>query len=804
MAKYLTSPEKDISIHWFRTQLLHLHIMSSGSKTIELKIAYVRFPMSESETPSQLSLSVSANELFNIYTKEEFVSLLAAKGLSTLSASNAPFINITRKLKKNSRYVSLESHHDYRALHRSIRVKDHIKLTVNDHSPVQPTIIGRAAEAAGFSQVDFVAFGAKLLELVREYVDKIDVKSPEDFPASAPVNNVLQNAIKNSSDGKSTSGESSSTKKKPVHHNAICDVCHPRNESSFWNVKSITGVRYTCLVCEDFDLCEKCEANQQDKELSYELHSHTHPMAKIYYPETRYSDKFARTFRGKSTNTETVVEGKDIYVDIPTEDCDDASKLKLLDLLSGGVKPFVENVKMSIAKAEKLDKLFALVNIDSDEKKFELVKELLREHFSEVSQSTTLSPEYIPREKPTECAPYPFEFTLPEHSDYSSEESPLPSPPICPFPETCALLADPQSNEIPAPKFEALEEHAALVKLKGSGSNSSVSLLNFANKSSYMIKGGKFTFDFYSPGREDVLQTIHIQHATDIKPNKSKFYNIGNLSPNAIGCGNIVEVTTPEFIFWGKFDGNEHASLHLLSSNMLQTDEDLPKYDEKCAVDHLEKEAQEELKETTSTEDLQCNDASVEEAPVGKVNLSLVPLSSKIHRFVIQNNMDVAMKFPWLKILIFNENGDKLNSVTVHKATGIAAGKAARFNLPFTEENTRSPFKVVLSSDEYNGSVKLNTEQMSGDLTIGTDVYGGDNYDTNSVELSDATPTPEMCSSSVRSIVLPSLPRESLSSSITKSPEVNESISEKHEEDDFVDEEYDIISDGEGSEYEMI
>jgi len=49
--------------------------------------------------------------------------------------------------------------------------------------------------------------------------------------------------------------------KKAIHH-ATCDECQQR----------ICGIRYKCLVCPDFDLCEKCEENN----------SHPHVFAKLY------------------------------------------------------------------------------------------------------------------------------------------------------------------------------------------------------------------------------------------------------------------------------------------------------------------------------------------------------------------------------------------------------------------------------------------------------------------------------------------------------------------------------------------
>jgi len=46
----------------------------------------------------------------------------------------------------------------------------------------------------------------------------------------------------------------------------ICDGC----ESN-----PITGIRYKCAICPDFDYCEKCEETKE----------HNHPFIKIRKPE---------------------------------------------------------------------------------------------------------------------------------------------------------------------------------------------------------------------------------------------------------------------------------------------------------------------------------------------------------------------------------------------------------------------------------------------------------------------------------------------------------------------------------------
>jgi hypothetical protein len=57
-------------------------------------------------------------------------------------------------------------------------------------------------------------------------------------------------------------------KKKIIHYGIICDGC---------NKKDIEGIRYKCMVCPDFDYCEKCEALYAEK--------HRHPFLKMRKPQ---------------------------------------------------------------------------------------------------------------------------------------------------------------------------------------------------------------------------------------------------------------------------------------------------------------------------------------------------------------------------------------------------------------------------------------------------------------------------------------------------------------------------------------
>ena len=52
--------------------------------------------------------------------------------------------------------------------------------------------------------------------------------------------------------------------KENANHEVYCNQCKG----------NIVGIRYKCLVCEEFNFCEKCEDKFKDE--------HAHPMLKIY------------------------------------------------------------------------------------------------------------------------------------------------------------------------------------------------------------------------------------------------------------------------------------------------------------------------------------------------------------------------------------------------------------------------------------------------------------------------------------------------------------------------------------------
>lgn len=70
-----------------------------------------------------------------------------------------------------------------------------------------------------------------------------------------------------------------------VHTNVTCDTCYPTSEGPY-----ITGVRYKCLTCSNFDMCSDCFNSEAS------LHSKDHVMIAINTPQAHIGANYRMRF----------------------------------------------------------------------------------------------------------------------------------------------------------------------------------------------------------------------------------------------------------------------------------------------------------------------------------------------------------------------------------------------------------------------------------------------------------------------------------------------------------------------------
>jgi len=92
-------------------------------------------------------------------------------------------------------------------------------------------------------------------------------------PCASPSANRSTNTNNNNNNGGSGSNNNNNNNNgRPVHEGVACDGCQQQ---------PISGTRFKCTVCNNYDLCERCEAK------GVSVHDPTHPMVKISVPLSR-------------------------------------------------------------------------------------------------------------------------------------------------------------------------------------------------------------------------------------------------------------------------------------------------------------------------------------------------------------------------------------------------------------------------------------------------------------------------------------------------------------------------------------
>ena len=230
----------------------------------------------------------------------EAVNKEALTGLVKRSFGGLPAkFKLERRSKKFKGYVPLRTKEDYKYLKRSLAVKNTLVLRVVVDAGVEaataasqktPKVVEPAQGSVDTKEPVAIAPKKKDILGKVEKSKKPDtyVSVPKDgferlckeiANLSAKLDKVVEKeeSIKNHehADGLNHHGESTIT--VGYHDSVYCDGCSfPCTERT-----RISGYRYSCKVCPDFDLCEKCYRDQDTVTWSCGVnHSKSHEMAR--------------------------------------------------------------------------------------------------------------------------------------------------------------------------------------------------------------------------------------------------------------------------------------------------------------------------------------------------------------------------------------------------------------------------------------------------------------------------------------------------------------------------------------------
>ncbi|KAI5959642.1 uncharacterized protein KGF55_005286 [Candida pseudojiufengensis] len=357
-------------------------------------------------------IHVDKSEFLRIKSKLSLINYLNKKYKDLLSSKDINLIEFTRKSKKQKCFIPLNNEEDFKSLHRSLKVKNHVKLNIKDNSKVKVEEVKEKEKVKEKQQqqeqqqpitkdlnvnlsADLAKLGDALLETTLEHlkeffydlnkkvnnefikgkVDATDTDVDMDT-ATATANSTATattTAKEESKDESSTKEKSEPIEEEILHSNIACDKCHP---IEFVPIK---GVRYSCLICPNYDLCSKCESAQQIEKSDYGNHSHLHPMIKYNTPAVSKRDLKTEFKSQNNMFNEASLNLKpdDTIHYITITDCSSTNRKKLENLLvTGGINEFVENVDKFINESEKYTKLLNLIDKDVEDK-FTYLKDLI-------------------------------------------------------------------------------------------------------------------------------------------------------------------------------------------------------------------------------------------------------------------------------------------------------------------------------------------------------------------------------------------------------------------------------------------
>lgn len=719
------------------------------SDKVKLKIVYNKVLSDESFTDSVITIDKSRFD--SITDKAKFVDLLNNLDLP-FPMGESKYLKFTRKLKKNKGYINLESFDDFKCLSRSLNVKNHVKLTINDHSPEesQPKV-----EAAARSSTISSAPSAPSTQ------PTVETEDVDDPPTVTPEYNQYKNDDINlgklaelftdvaKEKLKEVIGEFASevldsfTPKEPqqpsqpqpkkfqaVHSNSCCDSCNP---DTFVPIK---GIRYKCLTCIDYDLCQDCETNFLENEIITGTHSYLHATMKIITPESFKIDQDtlshvpnisnvhhavycdccdAGPIRGTRYKCKTcpnydlcedcydnqIFQGSHYGFHLPDHEMHVFKKpVGNCPSYESATSSTNEDIKFSSNGTEDiLD-----INLDSSAKPISnKIKALLQEFgivgfldkltkvFEESERYNTLL-ELLKSEVDDEDVKYAIlQSIIYENQDFSKKneantedevtEEASYIDPIESHLQSVEFLPEKQETK----SFGCIETGGPtsdfILKTKRFGPNSKIFSVSLTNNSNHYFPAGDMVFEFFDNESND---SIVVRNASSIDSCKQRFYNLKGDIEKFIGKKVQISFNNDDYKLVGDFGSESNLSL---------------------------------IKSTTG-EAIQINEIVESVKSTESLSIDVVLKAKEMVQLIIYNNNDETFDCSDLLIKINNFLGNTVGKVLVHKRHGIKPWSSSKFNISLNSAHLKNPFTILLDNGKFEAVAELSLNTLSTDFKV--------------------------------------------------------------------------------------
>lgn len=787
---------------------------SSRSQLITFKVTFDKVDDNRNHALSDAITVYSRREtVAKLRSKDALIEFLKTElpHIQELEAFN-DYIQFTRKSKKHKDFVPLKSEDDFKALARSLKVKNHVKLNVQ----VEPKRklfdteskynLAQRTEKDLKQKIteDISKFGDALIEMAWEHFKELFGNSHDLSTGVMDKKPLLtkDNECKTSQHNLDAGHDVEKNDNQVIHSNICCDQCSPIE------FNPLKGIRYSCLVCDNYDLCSNCEAKQQSEQLSYGNHSYEHPMVKIprptqfftsnafglkgAKPDCNYSttqgytatgfgaSAGANTGAGCWHNNRSIIE--DIVYDIPLSQCTNDTRETLTEWLSmKGIDGFMKEVDLHLGKSQRYDEIMNLLNdtgFGNAESRHDFVVDLIRGILKTENNNDDNHNENHGNIDGADDVDLINNIKDEDNDVLYTEKEQL----LLENGNNTDASTDGDERVTYATKETQTRRSTLVARFSTVGIMGGKVVLQLINKSDQVVNGGNLKFEF---GHDMQRKLTFVKNASDIKPGQVKFYKLGKI-PEEYGIENSTfNIITPTLKLEGKFQWQNDIELSVVSRDHDDNNNIAEGFN---VVD----------RDSPPLED---------ENTTGFVHLERK--SNLLFQLVVLNFSGSAISGEDLSISVFNANSLLILKVAVFNEHGISSGKTSKFNLPLQISELVYPITAVLTNKTQVASCTIEEETTEGRLLIfSKEIAAGKTssvFSSREVKALDAllnigsmqksvsgTTDWQSQTASFHSIVLPSLPRESSTSteSISSGDAQLEPMDDKDEE---FGENYDLL-----------